>query len=89
MASIEVYILGQKYTIKGDASQEHLEELAKYIDGKIKEICSASPNVSPLKALILTSFSLADEIHNLKIEQEDIAREIEEKAATLTGLFES
>ncbi|MBI4824200.1 MAG: cell division protein ZapA [Nitrospirae bacterium] len=87
MPSVEVSILGQKYTIKGDASEKHIEELARYIEGKLKDICTP-PNVSPVKALILTAFSLAEEIYRLKAEQEAIANEMEEKTAILDGLFE-
>lgn len=88
MPSVEVYILGQKYTIKGDVSEEHIQELARYIEAKLKEVCGTVPNVSPVKALILTAFSLAEEIYGLKAEQETIADEIEEKTAVLTGLVE-
>ncbi|MDP2167492.1 MAG: cell division protein ZapA [Thermodesulfovibrionales bacterium] len=87
MTNTEVYILGQKYTIKGDASEEHIKELSRYIDEKIQEVLSAAPTVSPLKALILTSFSIAEEIYKLRAEQEDIAKGMEEKTAELTSLF--
>jgi cell division protein ZapA len=88
MPSTEVYILGQKYTIKGEAPEEHIQSLARYIDERIKEVCSKYPNITPVKALILTLFNIADELHRLKAEQEDIARHIEEKTDLLAGLFE-
>ncbi|MEJ2313704.1 MAG: proton-conducting transporter membrane subunit [Nitrospirota bacterium] len=34
VASIDITILGQKYTIKGDYSEEQMKELSRYIDGK-------------------------------------------------------
>lgn len=87
MSGTEVYILGQKYTIKGDASEEHILTLTRYIDEQIKAVCSKSPNITPTKALILALFNIADEIHRLKAEQEDIASQIEEKANLLTRLL--
>lgn len=89
MANTEVYILGQKYTIRGDASEEHIRELSRYIDDKLREICGSSPNIAPLKAMILTSLSIADELFRLRAEQEAIAAGMEEKTAALTGLFET
>jgi cell division protein ZapA len=88
MASAEVYILGQKYTIKGDATQEYIQQLAGYVTGRIKEVSDNAPNITPLKASILAAINIADELHKLKTEQEDIARSIEEKAVALTRLFE-
>lgn len=89
MANTEVYILGQKYTIKGDASEEYILELARYLNGKLDEVFSVAPNTAPLKAMILASLSIADELHRLKAEQEAIAKKVEEKASVLTGLFDT
>ncbi len=88
MGSVEVYILGQKYTIKGDAPEEYIRQLADFVTGKIKEVSDTSPTITPLKASILAAINIADELHRLKNEQEDIAKSIEEKTVALTRLFE-
>ncbi len=88
MGSVEVDILGQKYTIKGDASEEHIKRLASFVDGKMKEVYSAAPGIAPLKAAILASLNIAEELHRLREEQENITKNIEERANVLTGLFD-
>jgi cell division protein ZapA len=88
MGSVEVDILGQKYTIRGDASEEHIKKLASFVDGKMKEVYSASPGIAPLKAAILASLTIAEELHRLREEQENITKNIEERANALTGLFD-
>lgn len=88
MGSVEVYILGQKYTIKGDAPEEYIRQLAGYVTVKIKEVSDVSPTITPLKASILAAINIADELQKLKNEQEDITRSIEEKTVALTQLFE-
>lgn len=89
MPSTEVYILGQKYTIKAEAPEAHLRELATLIEDKVKEVCDKSPgNITTVKALVLTLFSMADELQQMKTNQENIAQGIEEKTAILTSLFE-
>ncbi len=88
MGSIEVYILGQKYTVRGDASEEYIRKLADYVSGKIKEVSDNSPNITPLKASILAAINISDELHRLRAEQEDVAKKIEEKTVALTRLFE-
>lgn len=88
MGSIEVIILGQKYAIKGDAPEDYIKGLASFVDEKLKEVYSASPGISPLKAAILTSLNIADELHKFKEAQESITKNIEERANALTGLFD-
>ncbi len=88
MGSVDVEILGQKYTRKGDASEEHIRKLASFVDGKMKEVYAAAPGIAPLKAAILASLNIAEELHLVREEQENIAKNIEERANVLTGLFD-
>lgn len=88
MGSTEVYILGQKYTIKGDAPEEYIRELASYVDRKLKEVYNAVPNITPVKASILAALDIADELHKLKNQQDEMTKDIEEKASTLASLFD-
>jgi cell division protein ZapA len=88
MGSTEVYILGQKYTIKGDAPEEYIRELASYVDKKLKDVYNAVPNITPVKASILAALDIADELFKMRGQQEEITKNIEEKAATLASLFD-
>jgi cell division protein ZapA len=88
MPSTEVYILGQKYTIRGDAPEEHIQSLAREIDRQITEVCAKFPNISSMNALILTIFNMAEELHKLRVEQEAIAGDLSRKTEQLTGLLE-
>jgi cell division protein ZapA len=88
MGSIEINILGQKYTVKGDADEEYIKKLASYVDEKLKEIHAANPNLTPMKASILAALTIADELHKIRDEHETVARNIEEKTNALTGLFD-
>lgn len=88
MGSVDVYILGQKYTIKGDAPEEYIQKIAAFVDAKIKDVHSNAPNITPLKASILAALNIADELHRLRADQDNIARHIEEKTNVLSGLFE-
>lgn len=89
MPSTDIYILGQKYTIKGEKSDKHIKMLEAYIDERLKEVLDKHPNITPLKALILATLNIADELHGLKAEQDDITRAIEQKTEMLAGLLES
>lgn len=88
MRSVEVEILGQKYSIKTDEGEAYIKRLAEYIDKKLKEIYTAAPNVNQSKAMIMTLFSIADELFRLRMKQEDLDRMIEEKTKILSGFLE-
>jgi cell division protein ZapA len=88
MPGTDVYILGQKYTIKGDAPEKHIQKLAEDINRNVKEVCAKFPNIAPTQALILTMFNMAEQIHRLTDEQEDLAKGIREKADILAGLLD-
>jgi cell division protein ZapA len=87
MGSTEVYILGQKYTIKGDEPEEYIRDLASFVDKKLKEVYNSSPNITPVKASILAALDIADELFKMKNQQAEL-RKIEEKASALASLFD-
>lgn len=88
MGSVEIDILGQKYSIKGDASEQYIQQITGYVREKIREVYDSAPHITPLKASILASINIADELFKLKNEQEDVVRRIEEKTVALTSLFD-
>ena len=87
MGSTEVYILGQKYTIKGDEPEEYIRDLASFVDKKLKEVYNSSPNITPVKASILAALDIADELFKMKNQQLELTK-IEEKASALASLFD-
>lgn len=88
MGSAEVYIVGQKYTIRGNAPEEYIKQLAAFVDKKLKEVYNAVPNITPVKASILAALDIADELFKLKNEQEELAKNIEDKTNELAALFD-
>jgi cell division protein ZapA len=88
MSLVEVSILGQKYTIKGDAPEEHIRQLADFLNERLRKVTENSPNITPVKALILAAIDIADELHRLWEEQEKFTKNIEEKTSLLSRLFD-
>jgi cell division protein ZapA len=88
MRSVEVEILGQRYAIKTDEDEAYIKRVAEYIDKKLKEIYTHAPNISHSKAMIMTLFSVTDELFRLRRKQEEIDRMIEEKTRILSGFLE-
>jgi cell division protein ZapA len=91
MESVEVVILGMRYRITGDEPPEYIQELAEFVDGKLREVREKSPQITPLKAAVLTALNIADELKKTRKEFESVSKEIrfiEDKAESIIKLFE-
>jgi cell division protein ZapA len=91
MGSIEVHILGQKYVIRGDAPPEYIQQIADFVDEKLKEVYTTAPDITPLKAVILTALNIADELHRVKQEYNSVSqglKNMENKADSIIRLFD-
>ena len=88
MPSVEVYILGQKYTIKGEASEDDIKEISSTIDAMIKDVCDKYPNINQNKALILTLFNMAEAMQKLNAELDGMTSHIEQQTDMLASIIE-
>ncbi len=67
MAEISITINGRNYGIACDDGQEkRVQELARLVDGRLREIARAGAASNESHLLVLTSIILADEISDLK-----------------------
>lgn len=76
--TIRVEIFGQSYQIKGNASSSHIQEVAKWVDAKMKEIGKRSPNLDQTKVAVLAAINIADELLKVRKEVEEVYRMLDE-----------
>ncbi|MCX8026694.1 MAG: cell division protein ZapA [Thermodesulfovibrionales bacterium] len=91
MQAVEVTILGKKYKIKSDYPPDYISELAEYVDSKLTELLKKMPSLHPLKAAIITSIIIADELKRAKSEIENTKKSLkifEDKTETIIKLFD-
>ena len=65
---VQVQILGQQLTIRGEADQDYILSVAQYVDRKMREVTEKLPVYSMSKVAILAS------LHNLAYYQSWMAR---------------
>jgi len=61
-ARTTVEIFGRRYELRGTEGSEHLEELARYVDRRMRELAEVSPHVDTAKLAVLTALNIADEL---------------------------
>ena len=77
----EFEILGQRYTIRSDASPEYIRELVAYMETKVNEIQKGPSPQDPLKVSILAALTIVDELfqarEGLAAQEADLVRTIQ------------
>lgn len=86
---VHVQIFGTGYTIRGEADQEYIQEVAAYVDRKMREINEKLPVASLAKVAVLASLNLADELFRERREREELRQSVSERADRLAGALES
>ncbi|MEG6617058.1 cell division protein ZapA [Peptococcaceae bacterium 1198_IL3148] len=71
-ARVEVEICGDKFTIKGDESPEHIEMVANYVDRKVKQLVNINPKLTTTNAAILAAINIADELSKLQADYDNL-----------------
>jgi cell division protein ZapA len=63
MPQVDVHINGRRYQIACDEGQEeHLAQLADYVDKRVQELVGAVGQVGDARLLVMTSLLVADEL---------------------------
>ncbi len=86
--TIEVTIMGQSYTIKGDADEEYIRSLAGTVNSGMKELFEKNPAINPLKAAIMVSINLADQLLQCQKQHNDTNQLLDEKVEALSNMLE-
>ena len=67
--TIRVEIYNQTYSIRSDGDNEYIQNLAEYVDSKMREISEGTMTVDSLKVAILAALHIADEYYQLRSTQ--------------------
>jgi hypothetical protein len=67
---MELTLLGQKLSLRSEASAEYLRTLAAFVEERVSALQRGGVR-DPLKALSLVALDMADELHRLREERLD------------------
>jgi cell division protein ZapA len=85
---VQVKILGEDYTILGDADESTIRGLASMVDERMRELKQSLPTASNSRLAVLCAMNLADELHQLKNSETGFHPVLEEKTKKLISLLE-
>ena len=57
-----VEIFGRRFELRATEASERVEELARFVDRRMRELAEVSPHVDTSKLAVLTALNIADEL---------------------------
>ena len=86
---VKITIYGQEYSVKAPADPEYIVKIAKYLDGKMREVQSGfTTTQSSTRIAILAAMNITDELFTSRQTGENDNSETEQKISTLIELIE-
>lgn len=79
---IEVQILNKPYTVLSDGANK-VEELAAFVDERIREAIEFGHAQSPERAAVLAALNIAEALFRARDNLDDFARQIESRSEAL------
>tara|TARA_B100000949_G_scaffold195212_1_gene180248 strand:+ start:82 stop:384 length:303 start_codon:yes stop_codon:yes gene_type:complete len=84
-----VSIFGHEYTVKAQADETYIADVAQYVDQKMREIEEELPSSqSTTRIAILAAMSVTDDYFSEKRQRNQIVSEVEEKASSLVEFID-
>ena len=86
---IKIIIFGQEYSVKAPADPEYIKKIAKFLDGKMREVQSGfSTTQSSTRIAILAGMNITDELFNARQSGESTDNDTEQKISSLIDLID-
>ncbi len=85
---VPVEIFGQHYAIRSSLDEDYVQELARYVEEKMRVASEATPNGDILRLAILTALNVADELFRCRDGARLRTAEVSERAAALEQLLD-
>ncbi len=82
--SVKVTIYGTEYPVMGEADSQYIEEVAAYVDEKMREVAQGLSVKSTAKVAILTALNITDELFATRRSNSDMTEEIHNRISDLT-----
>ena len=78
MNRVNVRILNDHYVVKGNVEKQYIEDVAAYVDLKMKELTLKNPYLSPHKIAVLTAVNITDEYFRLQKDYDELIKLLDE-----------
>jgi cell division protein ZapA len=85
---VKIEIYDQSYNVNADGNEDYLNELAAYVDAKMRSIADATHMVDSLKVAVLAALNIADENFSMKKRQQEIEGPLRQRVEHCVSMVE-
>ena len=78
-ATVEIF--GQRLGLRADGDSARLQEIARFVDSRMREVADRSSSVDTVKIAVLTALNIADELYQERETDQDVRQKRLEKQA--------
>lgn len=86
--AVEVEIMGERLTLRTDADESYVRNVAGYVDKKMQEVQKNTRPSAKASIAMLTALNIADEYQRLKDHYETISQRLDRLLQKVTNLTE-
>ncbi len=77
---VEVSLLGQRFTLRSDKSEEYVQAVAQYVTSQLENVSKQTHTISTYHVALLTALNLADQLLQKEDELLRMKQELKERA---------
>jgi len=85
---VKIQIYDQSYNVNADGNEEYLNELAAYVDAKMRSIADSTHMVDSLKVAVLAALNIADENFSMRKKQQEIEGPLRQRVEHCVSMVE-
>lgn len=77
-------MLNQKFTLKSESDERHVQKVSDFVNKRLFEIQEGTASVSSLKVALLAALNIADDYFKFKNKQQDKDKKAKQKIKEIT-----
>ncbi|HSO24447.1 MAG TPA: cell division protein ZapA [Chondromyces sp.] len=86
-ATVEIF--GQRLGLRADGDEARIQEIARFVDSRMREVADRSSSVDTVKIAVLTALNIADELfQERETDQDSRQMKMEKQAERLVTRIE-
>jgi cell division protein ZapA len=86
--TIRIDIFDQSYNIRGALDENYVQQLAAYVDSKMRAISEQTRTIDTARTAVLAALNIADELHALRNRQTELEGQIRQRTERALDLVE-
>jgi cell division protein ZapA len=85
---VRVNIYGEEYTVRSEGDVKYIQDIAEFVDRKMRDIADKAANKSPARVAILAALNIAGELFQERQSEEGGLSDVEKRANDIISLLD-